>query len=67
MFLKELVWASKHVQFCWVTNVLVCKKSIIKKYNSLSSTKPGFIKIPYQIDIDSLEDFKYAEYKIKRI
>ena len=49
------------------SNVLVCKKSIIKKYNSLSSTKPGFIKIPYQIDIDSLEDFKYAEYKIKRI
>ena len=49
------------------SNVLVCKKSIIKKYNSLSSTKPGFIKIPYQIDIDSLEDFKYAECKIKRI
>ena len=49
------------------SNVLVCKKSIIKKYNSLSSSKPGFIKIPYQIDIDNLEDFKYAEFKINKI
>jgi len=41
--------------------------NIIKKYNSLSSSKPGFIKIPYQIDIDNLEDFKYAEFKINKI
>jgi|TARA_B110001452_G_scaffold267646_1_gene278805 CMP-N,N'-diacetyllegionaminic acid synthase len=49
------------------SNVLVCKKKVIEKYNSLSSNKTGFVKIPYQIDIDCLEDFKYAEYIIKKI
>lgn len=48
------------------SNVLVCKNTTIKKNNSLSSAKPGFIKTPYQIDIDSLEDFKYAEYLISK-
>ena len=48
-------------------NVLVCKKTVISKYNSLSSKKIRFIKIPFQIDIDYLEDFKYADYMIKKI
>ena len=38
------------------SNVLVCKLKIIEKYNSLSSKKSGFIKIPF-IDIDDIEDF----------
>ncbi len=46
-------------------NVLVCKKKIIDKYNSLSSKKPGFVIVPYQVDIDDLEDFKFSEFKIK--
>ena len=47
------------------SNVLVCKLKIIEKYNSLSS-KSGFIKIPFTIDIDDIEDFNYAEYLIKK-
>ncbi len=48
-------------------NVLVCKKNVIEKYNSLSSKKNGYVKIPYQIDIDNLDDYKYAEYLMKKI
>tara|TARA_B100000700_G_C15047046_1_gene858447 strand:- start:28 stop:750 length:723 start_codon:yes stop_codon:yes gene_type:complete len=48
------------------SNVLVCKLKIIEKYNSLSSKKSGFIKIPFTIDIDDIEDFNYAEYLIKK-
>ena len=44
-------------------NVLVCKKKIIDKYNSLTCKKPGFVIIPYQIDIDTIEDFQFAEFK----
>jgi len=43
-------------------NVLVCKKKVIDNYNSLTSKKPGFIIIPYQVDIDTLEDFKFAQF-----
>ena len=49
------------------SNVLVCKTKIIEKYNSLSSNKNGFVKIPYSLDIDDIEDFNYAEYLLKRI
>ncbi len=48
-------------------NVLVCKREIIEKYNSLTSKRPGFVIIPYQIDIDDLEDFKFAEFKSKNL
>lgn len=48
------------------SNVLVCKRKILEKHNSLSSKKNGFVITPYQIDIDSIEDFKYAEYLIKK-
>ena len=46
------------------SNVLVCKKWVIDKCNSLTSKKPGYIIIPSQIDIDNIEDFKFAEFKI---
>ena len=45
-------------------NVLICKKRVIDNYNSLTSKKPGFVITPYQVDIDSLEDFKFAEFKM---
>ena len=45
-------------------NVLSCKKKVIDKYNSLTSRKPGFVLIPYQVDIDTLEDFKFAKFKM---
>jgi len=48
------------------SNVLVCKRKVIEKYNSLSSTKNGFVKTPHLINIDSAEDFYYAEYIIKK-
>ena len=49
------------------SNILVCKRTIIEKYNSLSSKKNGFIITPYLIDIDNAEDFNYAKYLIKKI
>ena len=48
------------------SNILVCKRTIIEKYNSLSSKKNGFIITPYLIDIDNAEDFNYAKYLIKK-
>ena len=33
-------------------------------HNSLTSRKPGFVLIPYQVDIDTLEDFKFAKFKM---
>ena len=48
------------------SNVLVCKRKIIEKYNSLSSKKNGFVKIPYLIDIDNIDDFNFAEFLIKK-
>ena len=46
------------------SNVLICKKKVIDDYDSLTSKKPGFMIVPYQIDIDTLEDFKFAEFKM---
>ena len=46
------------------SNVLICKKKVIDDYDSLTSKKPGFMIIPYQVDIDTLEDFKFAEFKM---
>ena len=45
-------------------NVLICKKRVIDMHNSLTSRKPGFVLIPYQVDIDTLEDFKFAKFKM---
>ena len=45
----------------------ICKKNIIDRYNSLSSKKNGYVKIPHQIDIDNLDDFNYAKYLMKKI
>ena len=47
-------------------NVLVCKKKVIDKYTSLTSKKPGFVIIPNEIDIDTLQDFKFSEFMIKQ-
>ncbi len=48
------------------SNVIVCKKKIINKFNSLTSNKPGYIKIPYQLDIDTLDDFNFAKFKMSK-
>ena len=45
-------------------NVLVCKRKVIDDYNSLTSNKPGFVIVPYQVDIDTIEDFKFAKFKM---
>lgn len=48
------------------SNVIVCKTNVITKYNSLSSKKPGFIIIPYQIDIDDKNDFVFANFLMQK-
>lgn len=50
-------------------NVIACKANIIKKYNSLTGSKVGYIIIPKKrsIDIDSKEDFENAKYLINNI
>ncbi len=50
------------------SNVLACKIEVIKKHNSLTSNKVGFVKISNDnfVDIDDANDFKYAEYLIKK-
>ena len=57
----------QHEEAYFRANVLVCKKNIIDKYNSLSSKKNGYVKIQHQIDIDNLDDFNYAKYLMKKI
>lgn len=49
------------------SNVLACKVKVIKKYNSMTNNKVGYIIIPNSnfIDIDTIEDFNYAKYLAK--
>jgi len=46
------------------SNVISCNISVIQKYNSLTSTRVGYLIISNKefIDIDDKDDFKYAEY-----
>lgn len=46
-------------------NVIVCKRFVIKKYNSLTSKKVGFIIIPHTIDVDDKSDFDLAKLYLK--
>ena len=48
------------------SNVIVSKTNIIKKYNSLTSRKPGFLIIPYQVDIDDKNDFVFANFLMQK-
>ena len=45
-------------------NVIVTKKAIIQKYDSLTNNNVKFVesKNKFFVDIDSLEDFNYAKY-----
>ena len=49
------------------SNVLACKIKVIKKYNSMTNNKAGYVIIPNSnfIDIDTIEDFNYAKYLVK--
>ena len=49
------------------SNVLACKIKVIKKYNSMTNNKAGYVIIPNSnfIDIDTIEDFNYAEYLVR--
>ena len=49
-------------------NVIVCNLNVIKKYNSLTSKKPGFLIIPNDnyVDIDSFDDFNYIKNLLKK-
>lgn len=49
------------------SNVIVCKAHVIKKYNSLTSKKNGYIIIPPTIDIDDINDFRYAEFWLDKL
>lgn len=48
------------------SNVIVCKRFVIEKYNSLPSQNTGFIIIPYTIDIDDKLDFDFANFYLKK-
>jgi CMP-N-acetylneuraminic acid synthetase len=50
-------------------NVIACDANVIKKYNSLTGSKVGYIIVPKKrsIDIDSKEDFDKAKKLIKRL
>jgi CMP-N,N'-diacetyllegionaminic acid synthase len=50
------------------SNVIATKKKVIDRYNSLTDNNVRFIKTDNQffVDIDSFEDFNYAEYLSKK-
>ena len=50
------------------SNVIVTKKIIIDKYNSLTDNNVKFVKLKNQlfIDIDTLDDFNYAQYLMNK-
>lgn len=50
-------------------NVIACDINVIKKYNSLTSNKTGYliIKNNYHVDIDNMEDFDYAKFLVKKL
>jgi len=58
----------EYIRAFFRANVIVCKTSVIKKYNSLTDNKPGFIIInnTNTVDIDDENDFKYAEFLLKK-
>ena len=49
------------------SNVIVSKKKVLDKFNSLTDNKVSFVEMNSQffVDIDSSSDFKYAEYIVK--
>jgi CMP-N,N'-diacetyllegionaminic acid synthase len=49
------------------SNVIACKKGTIKKYNSLTSKKTGFIITSPTIDIDDKIDFEFAKFYLKHV
>ena len=57
----------KHIinnQAFFRSNVIASKVEVIKKFNSLTSNKTGYLLIQNNdsVDIDSIDDFKYAQY-----
>ncbi len=50
------------------SNVIVSKKIVIDKYNSLTDNNVKYVKLKNQlfVDIDTLEDFNYAKYLLKK-
>tara|TARA_Y100000590_G_scaffold430671_1_gene544532 strand:+ start:609 stop:1337 length:729 start_codon:yes stop_codon:yes gene_type:complete len=50
------------------SNVIACKTNVIRKYNSLTSNKVGYIIIPNKkfVDIDDIDDFEYSNYIYKK-
>tara|TARA_B110000483_G_scaffold242067_1_gene326708 strand:+ start:1891 stop:2637 length:747 start_codon:yes stop_codon:yes gene_type:complete len=56
------------------SNVIACKIEVIEKFNSLTSNKTGYLLVKNNdtVDIDNIDDFKYAQflyqknYKIKK-
>lgn len=50
-------------------NVIVCKNNVIKKNNSLTSNKVGYLITASKnsVDIDNQSDFKFAQYLINNI
>ena len=48
------------------SNVIVCRKDIIKKYNSLTSNKIGYVITKNNLDIDTIDDFNFASFLIKK-
>ena len=47
------------------SNVIACKTKVIRKYNSLCSSKTGYFIIPQTVDIDDEVDFKFANFLLK--
>jgi CMP-N,N'-diacetyllegionaminic acid synthase len=50
------------------SNVIACRTEVIKKYNSLTGSKVGYLLIPGSrtVDIDSKHDFEYAEFLLRK-
>jgi hypothetical protein len=46
------------------SNVIACKTEVIKKHNSLTGSKVGYLLIPesQNVDIDNKYDFEYAKF-----
>ena len=50
------------------SNVIACRTSVIKKFNSLTSDKVGYVIISNKnmVDIDNKQDFEFAEFLINK-
>lgn len=46
------------------SNVIACKVEVIKKFDSLTNNKTGYLLIQNKdfVDIDNIDDFKYAQF-----